>query len=340
MSAAVKFKSTNIARQLGEVARLKVIQGPDYGSLYIINSSRVTIGRGEDNDMVISDLKSSRKHAEFSFTAGRGWSVKDLGSANGLDINGKAARAGDIRSGDTITVGETTFEFITADAGTSVLSSPAKSMSEAKANQVALSAQKSRVRAMGAIGGSPLPAGAAPKKSKLPLPVLLGGVGVLAFLLFGLDNNPAKPVTSRSGSVQNPDDPKRDLASQPLPVNGSALSPAERTAERFFKEGFREFNAGNYLRAKVQFENVLQIAPAHSLAHLYLQNCDRSIEAEVEFHQSNGRKSLEAGKLKEAKNHFQSIVRLLYRDPNNPALGDARIQLDKIAKESQTGGAS
>ena len=58
MSTALKFKSTTVPRQNNEQSRFKVVKGPDYGSVFVITGQTATIGRGEENDVVISDLKA------------------------------------------------------------------------------------------------------------------------------------------------------------------------------------------------------------------------------------------------------------------------------------------
>ena len=106
-ATAQKFRHTSVPRQAGERARLKVVQGPDAGAIYVVNGTRATIGRGEDCDVVVSDLKASRSHAELNL-AGNQWSLKDLGSANGVVLNGKSMRAGALKANDVFVVGETT----------------------------------------------------------------------------------------------------------------------------------------------------------------------------------------------------------------------------------------
>src|SRR4051812_1939656 len=107
MPSAVKFKQINVSRQQGERARLKVVQGPDYGSVFVITGEKAGIGRGEENDVMILDLKASRKHAQFILRS-TGWEIQDLGSSNGILHNGKAARAAKLANRDTVTIGETT----------------------------------------------------------------------------------------------------------------------------------------------------------------------------------------------------------------------------------------
>src|SRR4051812_191240 len=113
MTSVVKFKLSNVPRQQGELARLKILQGPDYGSVYVLTGPRAAVGRGEDCDAMLTDLKASRRHAEFIFVQGLGWKVKDLGSSNGILHNGTNTREAMLKSSDTIGLGETTLEFLT-----------------------------------------------------------------------------------------------------------------------------------------------------------------------------------------------------------------------------------
>src|SRR6185295_17902512 len=126
MSTALKFRQTNLPRQAGELARLKIIQGPDYGSVFVITSNKVTLGRGDDNDVILADLKASRQHAELSYGP-EGWVINDKGSANGILYAGKFVRSVNLRSGESVGIGETTLEFFAATSGTMVLMAPPKS---------------------------------------------------------------------------------------------------------------------------------------------------------------------------------------------------------------------
>ena len=325
MGAALRFKHVNVPRQQGEQARLKVVQGPDYGAVFVITGERTTLGRGEENDIMVSDLKASRKHAEFTSGPG-GWQVKDMGSANGLLHNGKVTRLTKIQSGDTVTFGETTLEFITSEVGTMMLVAPPRSASVLQAERQALDDQRKRVRSFGSGQGS----GASGAQDSLTSPktLLYMAVGGMALWLFLGDSTP--PVKKES-SKKNPAAQSEDL-SKYLP--GSSLDPAtERTAEQFFKAGFREFLTGNYLRAKTQFETVLQMAPGHPLATLYLENCENAIKDEITFHIDQGKTSTEAGKLKEAKAHYEAVLRILFHDQSNPSYTEAKDQLDKVLKQ-------
>jgi pSer/pThr/pTyr-binding forkhead associated (FHA) protein len=91
-----------------EQARLAVLSGPERGRDLIFAASRVfTLGRGEGCDWVIADDDVSREHAAFEATD-VGITVRDLGSKNGVEVNGEAVvGARVVRDGDVVRVGET-----------------------------------------------------------------------------------------------------------------------------------------------------------------------------------------------------------------------------------------
>jgi pSer/pThr/pTyr-binding forkhead associated (FHA) protein len=335
MGSAIKFKHTDVPRQEGERARLKVVQGPDFGSVYVITGLTASIGRGEENDIVLTDLKASRFHAVIVQDLNGKWQVKDQGSANGILFNSSPTRQAEIKYNDVVTIGETTLEFISADVGTKILTAPARSSAKLQADLKSFQAAKDRVSmTFGKFSGngnssaSQLAggAGASKTKSKKPLIYIVGALG-LGLLFF---SDPDKPAASKSklkvsGATQ-------DLASfLPSPDFNKA-------ADTLFKDGLREYFDHNYGRARTQFETVLQITPGHVLATLYLENCNKSVEEEVKANLEGGKKSFEAGKFRDSKGHYETIMRLLYRDQANPAYIEARDQFDKVVKAMKSEG--
>ncbi|MCM2276606.1 MAG: FHA domain-containing protein [Oligoflexia bacterium] len=334
MGAALKLKMAAVPRQQGERARLKVVRGPDYGVTYVITGGRATVGRGEENDIVISDLKASRRHAEIAWGAS-GWEVRDLGSANGILHNGKSIRAGGLGARDTLTIGETTFEFVTSDQPTRMLAAPPKPIEQRRQEDSAYDEQKKRVRALANFGAppgmvsapGPVKAGEGGGRRMLVLGVI--GIGA-ALMLFGEEllvpkkPPPKKKVESSKGSDLGKYLPESEPAGQ------------VKSSDLFFKLGFREYTQGNFLRAKTQFETALQIAPGNAMAALYLRNCEARIKEEVEIHLRTGKKSLDSGKLREARAHFEQTMRLLFRDQTNPHFIEAKEQLEAVRKLLRT----
>jgi hypothetical protein len=70
--------------------------------------SLTRIGRGDDNDIQLFDESASTHHCELQFSEGR-TRVRDLGSANGITVNGEPVQEAVLHSGDRLKVGETEF---------------------------------------------------------------------------------------------------------------------------------------------------------------------------------------------------------------------------------------
>ncbi len=67
-------------------------------------AGRVRLGRGSDNDVVLPDVSVSRYHAEI-LREGDGWTVHDLKSTNGVEVNRVPVEKAPLRAGDLLTVG-------------------------------------------------------------------------------------------------------------------------------------------------------------------------------------------------------------------------------------------
>src|SRR5215211_2048688 len=80
------------------------------GGRNVLSGSRVVIGRSRDSDVVIADPNVSRRHAELR-RGEDGWSVVDLGSTNGVKVNGRRVSDSRLRPGDQITIGVTDLTF-------------------------------------------------------------------------------------------------------------------------------------------------------------------------------------------------------------------------------------
>ena len=90
--------------------RLVVERSPslEEGDEFLLNSAPVTVGRGGQNDLVLSgDDFASARHARIE-SRGDGVWVQDLDSTNGTYVNGsRVAGAQRLDPGDVLRVGET-----------------------------------------------------------------------------------------------------------------------------------------------------------------------------------------------------------------------------------------
>ena len=76
----------------------------------VLSGSRLLIGRSRDCDITIDDPNVSRRHAELRNEDGR-WVVADLGSTNGVKVNGRRVENSALEPGDDIVLGIARFRF-------------------------------------------------------------------------------------------------------------------------------------------------------------------------------------------------------------------------------------
>jgi ABC transport system ATP-binding/permease protein len=72
---------------------------------------RVRIGRGQDNEIVLTDLRVSRRHAELVRNADGSHDIVDLGSGNGTFVNGLRVQRATLEELDVIGIGNHLFRF-------------------------------------------------------------------------------------------------------------------------------------------------------------------------------------------------------------------------------------
>jgi Protein of unknown function (DUF3662)/FHA domain len=80
------------------------------GKRNVLSGSRVVLGRSREADIVVNDPNVSRKHAELR-RDDSGWQIVDLGSTNGIKVNGRRADRHVLTPGDRITLGVTDLTF-------------------------------------------------------------------------------------------------------------------------------------------------------------------------------------------------------------------------------------
>jgi hypothetical protein len=111
--SAEEARKHGLAREIVELAlenETQPLEGPGPWSL----------GRSEENDIVISDPNVSRRHARLSRLE-NGFIIEDLGSTNGTLLDGAPIDRERIESGDELTFGGVTARFVRrpGDAGSS-----------------------------------------------------------------------------------------------------------------------------------------------------------------------------------------------------------------------------
>lgn len=80
----------------------------------------VTLGRGEENDIAIDSGSVSVNHAEMHRIPG-GYELRDVGSTNGIKLDGDRYEIIPLRNGQAVTIGDVAFDFILSEDELAVL---------------------------------------------------------------------------------------------------------------------------------------------------------------------------------------------------------------------------
>jgi hypothetical protein len=80
------------------------------GERHEVSTEKIVIGRSRECDVTVDDPNVSRRHAELRQENGAFWIV-DLGSTNGVEVNGERVERARLELDDTIVLGTTELRF-------------------------------------------------------------------------------------------------------------------------------------------------------------------------------------------------------------------------------------
>jgi diguanylate cyclase (GGDEF)-like protein len=103
---AVSIRAVRVADPTTQTPSLLVISGASLGQSFPLSRGRAVIGRSSRADIVLEDHGVSRQHVEV-VRKGKSWMLRDLGSRNGVFVNGLGVSEHELEEGDRIQVGST-----------------------------------------------------------------------------------------------------------------------------------------------------------------------------------------------------------------------------------------
>ncbi len=78
---------------------------------YVLDGPIAALGRSRECDCVIDDQNVSRRHAELRRGTSGDWQIVDLGSTNGVKVNGRRIDTSRLAPGDEVSLGTVSFIF-------------------------------------------------------------------------------------------------------------------------------------------------------------------------------------------------------------------------------------
>jgi hypothetical protein len=78
---------------------------------YVLDGPTAVLGRSRECDCVFDDPNVSRRHAELRRNSSGDWQIVDLGSTNGVKVNGRRVDTSRLAPGDDVSLGTISFTF-------------------------------------------------------------------------------------------------------------------------------------------------------------------------------------------------------------------------------------
>lgn len=96
-------------KEMETSACLEILTGSNQGEKLPLAGENITLGRREDNQIMLEDADVSRYHARIVLK--KHWQIIDLNSTNGVFVNGKQIKSSRLKSEDEIRLGSTLLKF-------------------------------------------------------------------------------------------------------------------------------------------------------------------------------------------------------------------------------------
>jgi len=88
----------------GKGLSLEVLMGSEQGQIFNIGAEGATLGRAQGNSIVLNDSTVSSRHARIYWSDGQFY-IEDLGSLNGVFVNGQKVTLSRVEQGSTFKLG-------------------------------------------------------------------------------------------------------------------------------------------------------------------------------------------------------------------------------------------
>jgi pSer/pThr/pTyr-binding forkhead associated (FHA) protein len=92
-------------------ATVVIVRGPSAGEQFEVDRATLTLGRGPEVDREFDDPSMSAQHAAIEYVNG-GFRLRDLGSTNGMMLNGGVVNSAELKHGDRFQLGAQEFQFV------------------------------------------------------------------------------------------------------------------------------------------------------------------------------------------------------------------------------------
>ena len=288
--------------------RLLCLSGKHKGESFYLSGGRVVIGRGEECDITLLDVKASREHAEI-VKFGDKFAITDLGSQNGVFIGDKKIKQHALKKNDKIVIGQTVFKFDQVNIDETVVGViKPKATDEDEEEELE------------------------PPKKKNKLFILLMVI-IIGVVLLGEDSGSNKKVKRKKRKERT----YRNITNIFMEADKIKRSQEDKEIRKkldvIFQRGLREAREGNYFRAISEFNLALILSPGNGRAKYFLDKTKDLLDKEIDKNFVKAQKDVQGLKYKEATISYCNIMNLLQDYTDDERYKAARENLNIVEEK-------
>lgn len=325
-------------------SRLEQLTGPGQGNVFDVYKEKMSIGRNEENEVVLVHESVSRTHAYIEKNGDLGYLIFDNESKNGLYVNGARVEGSPLKNGDLIQVGIFEFKYHAPEAEPVVQKSPLPQLAAVPSPSEFLAKFFPKKE------GASQPAG---NNKRL---MLYGAVGLLLLMvvMYKPDETPkadekSKGANAAADFAKRPDTPAvakkaggDPTLEDPLESTSKILTNPDLkdtgilSAEQYFRMGLREYSNKNYQRAIDNFRSALTLSARHPLAQFYLDLAVHETEAAAKRDRDLAIQYYQIMQYDRAIYFCKEVIAYLQHNPNHPSAKSCKdfIENARLLKES------
>ena len=341
--------------------RLKVISGPHQNEIHTLDRDVVKIGRGDDNTIQLPrDGRISRNHVEI-FWNGFDFKLRNLSQKNFVMVNEKVVQEETLKPGIRVQIGETLIEvfedgpiLVPKSEATAVVAAapapfvqPTAPVAQPKVAPPATSTRPAAPSTSAYSNIPPIPSqnyrqpssstrNSAPRfrpqqsNSRMRLYVIVAVIFGGLFFLASKDNKPKEKLTFRTPQQVEYDRLQAEAEKVKLEERIAAQNnQLVRQSQENMVKGFRDFQQGNFLRAKENFASVLIKDPDNDLAKRYYHLSSIKFDELLQFHILQGLRYREKKNFRLCRSSFQQALVMIQNNNRHPKYSEIKDYFDE-----------
>lgn len=352
---------------------IEVTKGPHAGLKMSFNKAAISLGRGPENDIVLSnDPRTSRQHAEIKMRGTSEFVIVNLSAKNFILLNGQSVQTELINNDSVIQIGDTEIR-VKIEAPLAPQPKPAP-VFPLHQHQNQNAAPRPMVP-QNPLPQQPIPQQQAPlpqmPNSALPPAMQQPGMPAATQPNYGIPSMQQAPQykavpSSGLSPLQNPKvrfygivavlvlvgwylmTASKPVVKDPNAIRTSTMSMQDvanaekrsqelltikrekydsvqyRRAQENFIKGFRDFQQGQYARAREAFQVVLNLDPDNELAKRYYHLSKIKFDELVKFNMIQGNRYREKKNWRMCQSNYTNVMTMLQYRKDDPSFKEAK----------------